>query len=124
MKTLFAERLTELLEEKNISKRECARLTNISAQSISDWSTGKISPTAENILTLSVFFNVTTDFLLGIEEYNIKTIKKSNESLTKQEQELLSMFAFLDEDEKGKILDDCKYFYNKHINKNTSQKRA
>ena len=67
MNNKFAERLTDLLNEKGISKRECARLCNISAQSISDWTTGKIQPTAEMIYIICVNLNESADYLLGLD---------------------------------------------------------
>ena len=74
MKNKFAEKLTELLIEKEISKRECARICGISAQSISDWTTGKIQPTAESIYIICKTFNESADYLLGLEtESNNKT---------------------------------------------------
>ena len=36
--------------------------------SVSDWSTGKVQPTAENIYMVSVFFGVSADYLLGLED--------------------------------------------------------
>ena len=68
MKNIFDKRLSDLLKEKGLSKRELGKLTEISAQSISDWSTGKVQPTAENIYILATFFNVSTDYLLGLED--------------------------------------------------------
>ena len=115
MNNLFAEKLTELLEEKNISKRECARQTNISAQSISDWSTGKILPTAENIFILAKFFNVSADFLLGLEEErSYGKITEKKDEIPYKEKKLLKAFSVLQEDEKDKIIADCEYFANKH----------
>lgn len=70
MENKFAERLTELLNEKGLSKREAARICNISAQSISDWSTGKIQPTAEMIYIICTKFNESADYILGIEDEN------------------------------------------------------
>ena len=81
MENKFAERLTEVLEEKGLSKRKCATLCGISAQSISDWTTGKIQPTAEMIFILCKVLNESADYLLGltdIEEkpnHNIKYYK-------------------------------------------------
>lgn len=70
MENKFAERLTELLKEKGISKRECARVCNVSAQSVSDWTTGKIQPTAEMIYIICTKLNESSDYLLGIEDEN------------------------------------------------------
>lgn len=36
--------------------------------SISDWTNGKVQPTAENIYAVAVFFDVTADYLLGLED--------------------------------------------------------
>ena len=106
MKNIFDKRLTDLLKEKELSKRELGKLTQISAQSISDWSTGKVQPTAENIYTLAKFFNVSTDYLLGLEdETGAKTeIKNKNdvvkkilsEDLTKEEIEMIKKIRVMD----------------------------
>lgn len=68
MKNIFAKRLSELIEEKCISKRNLAQKIGVSAMSISDWSTGKVQPTAENIYLVAQFFDVTSDYLLGLED--------------------------------------------------------
>ena len=68
MKNLFAERLSILLKENKMSKRALARETGLSAMSISDWSTGKIQPTAESIYIIANYFSVSSDFLLGLED--------------------------------------------------------
>ena len=68
MENKFAEKLTEILEEKGISKRECARICKISAQSVSDWTTGKIQPTAEMIYLICKNLNESADYLLGLTE--------------------------------------------------------
>ena len=68
MKNLFPQRLTELLKINKISKRALAREIGVSAASISDWSTGKVQPTAENIYLIAKYFNETSDYLLGLED--------------------------------------------------------
>ncbi|MCX4363769.1 MAG: helix-turn-helix transcriptional regulator [Clostridia bacterium] len=68
MKNLFPQRLTELLKTNNISKRKLAKEIGVSAMSVSDWSTGKVQPTADNIYMVAVFFNESADYLLGLED--------------------------------------------------------
>ncbi|MBE5751370.1 MAG: helix-turn-helix transcriptional regulator [Clostridiales bacterium] len=68
MKNLFAVRLTDLLKENNLSKRGFAEKIGVSAMSISDWTNGKVQPTAENIYIIAVYFDVTADYLLGLED--------------------------------------------------------
>jgi len=68
MKNLFAVRLTDLLKENNLSKRGFAEKIGVSAMSISDWTNGKVQPTAENIYIIAVYFDVTADYMLGLED--------------------------------------------------------
>ena len=66
MKNLFASRLTDLLKEKELSKRSFAKQIGVSAASVADWSNGKVQPTAENIYIIAKFFEVSSDYLLGL----------------------------------------------------------
>lgn len=68
MKNIFSVRLAELLKENNLSKRAFAQKIGVSAMSVSDWSTGKVQPTAENIYIVAVYFDVSADYLLGLED--------------------------------------------------------
>lgn len=64
----FAARLTELLSENKISKRELAKRIGVSATSIFDWSTGRIQPTVENVYLICEYFQVSADYLLGLKD--------------------------------------------------------
>lgn len=68
MRNLFPQRLTELLETNHISKRKLAKEIGVSAMSVSDWSTGKVQPTAENIYLIAKYFNESADYLLGLAD--------------------------------------------------------
>lgn len=68
MKNQFSTRLTELLLEIGLSKRAFAQRIGVSAMSISDWTTGKVQPTAENIYLIAECLDVSADYLLGLED--------------------------------------------------------
>lgn len=68
MRNKFAARLNELLADNEISKRSLAKKIGVSATSISDWSTGKIQPTAENIYLIAEYFQISADYLLGLKD--------------------------------------------------------
>ena len=67
VKNKFAVRLNELLTENKISKRELAKKIGVSATSISDWSTGKIQPTVENVYLIAEYFQISADYLIGLK---------------------------------------------------------
>lgn len=64
----FGEKLKYLRKELGIGQNQLAEQLNISNASISYWETGKQLPSAEAVYKLSVFFNVSADYLLGIDE--------------------------------------------------------
>ena len=63
----FAERLKELRLEKGLSQRELACLTGISQNAIAFWENEKRVPNANAVATLAMFFEVSADYLLGLE---------------------------------------------------------
>ena len=65
---LFTERLKELRCEKGLSQAELAKALNVSQRSISSWETGFRQPDFETLALISQFFEVTADYLLGIEK--------------------------------------------------------
>ena len=65
---LFTERLKELRCEKGLSQTELAKALNVSQRSISSWETGFRQPDYETLILIAKYFDVTTDYLLGIEK--------------------------------------------------------
>ena len=64
----FIERLKELRLEKGISQDQLAKATGISQSAIAHWEIGERIPNAYAIIILARFFNVSTDYLLGVED--------------------------------------------------------
>ena len=64
----FAERLKELRTDKGLSQRELAKLLNISHVALSQWENESRTPNAEAVVILAKFFEVTTDYLLGVSD--------------------------------------------------------
>lgn len=63
---IFKERLKDLRHEKKLSQAELAKHIGVSQRSISSWETGFRQPDYETLEKLAAFFDVSTDFLLGI----------------------------------------------------------
>lgn len=64
---IFAERLSELRKERGLSQRALASETSISPSAIKQWENESRVPNAEAVVVLAKFFNVSTDYLLGLE---------------------------------------------------------
>jgi transcriptional regulator with XRE-family HTH domain len=63
----IAEKLKELRAEKNMTLRDMAKLLNISHVSYLRWEQGATEPNIQNIRKLCKIFDVTSDYLLGLE---------------------------------------------------------
>lgn len=67
-RTLFPERLRELLEKHNMTYTDLSNALGINKSTISMWKSGKIIPKAETILLISDYFKVSPDYLMGRDE--------------------------------------------------------
>jgi transcriptional regulator with XRE-family HTH domain len=65
---IFANRLKELRFENKLGQNQLANLLELSNASISYWENGKQEPSASAIYKLAKHFNVSADFLLGLED--------------------------------------------------------
>ena len=64
----FGDRLKSLRNEFGVGQNQLAKDLSISNASVSYWETGKQIPSAEVIFKLSKYFNVSADYLLGIDD--------------------------------------------------------
>ena len=60
--------LRSIREDKDITQKEVARYLNVSQNTYSQYETGIISLTAETLIKLSDFYDVSIDYLLDRSE--------------------------------------------------------
>ncbi|AJW76948.1 repressor [Marinitoga sp. 1197] len=65
---MLKDRLKKLRQDKGLTQEELAKKLNITRKSISAYETGRATPSPEMLKVIAEFFNVTTDYLLGIDE--------------------------------------------------------
>lgn len=65
---ILSTRLKELRAEKKISLDRLGKIIGVSDTAIMKWEQNKSEPTAVNIVQLATYFNVTADYLLGLED--------------------------------------------------------
>lgn len=64
----FNERLKALREDKDLTQTELAKAVNVTQRNISFYETGTNEPDIKTIIALAKFFNVTTDYILGLSD--------------------------------------------------------
>ena len=68
MKNKFAVRLKELREDRGLTQAKLANELNYTQTTIAKWDSGDRVPRVNDIIALSEFFGVTTDYLLGLQD--------------------------------------------------------
>ena len=62
---MFAENLKNLRTTSKVGQKELANLLNISVKTVSHWETGYCEPSIAQLITLSDFFGISIDELVG-----------------------------------------------------------
>jgi transcriptional regulator with XRE-family HTH domain len=72
----FAERVKILRTEKSLSQKKLADNFNLDATTVAKWELGSF-PNENTIKGLCEYFNVTTDYLLGLSDIKVQSVKES-----------------------------------------------
>lgn len=65
-KDLFRDRLKTLRKDKKLTQAEAAELFGVSRTCYSSWELGQSCPPLNDLFSLCIFFNVSSDFMLGL----------------------------------------------------------
>lgn len=66
--SVFGEIIKTLLKEKNLSQAELAAKIGYTQRAVSKWINNQAEPTETAIRKCAVFFEVSADYLLGLED--------------------------------------------------------
>ena len=69
IKEIFSKRLESLIKEKGLNVKSFAKEVNIPYTTVCDWIKMKTFASIEHLPKIAEYFNVSTDFLLGIQEF-------------------------------------------------------
>lgn len=75
----LSEILSELREDRGLTQLEVSRQLHISNSSLSAYETGMRTPHAETLKAFAAFYDVTTDYLLGLTSDSISASVLSEE---------------------------------------------
>ena len=70
----IGKRIKELRKELDYTQNKLAQVLGVTQDSISLWESGKRIPDTQYIIALAKFFNVTSDYLLGLSD-DVSNIK-------------------------------------------------
>lgn len=64
----FGEKLKELRKERNLTQKELSKAINCAQSAIFYWETNKQEPTISSLKKLCLFFDISADYFLGLED--------------------------------------------------------
>jgi transcriptional regulator with XRE-family HTH domain len=67
---IFCERLRELRKEKGLSQKALAEILQTTNSSVCDWEKGRSQPDLTMLAKIAGYFEVSADYLLGLENEN------------------------------------------------------
>jgi len=70
----FAKRLRDLLDKRNKTNKELADFISVSQQAVNLYASGNSQPTIDKLVKIARFFNVSTDYLLGISDISSQDV--------------------------------------------------
>lgn len=65
---MLSEKLYKLRKKQGLSQEQLAEKLEVSRQAISKWETGQALPEGDKLLTISRYFGVSLDYLMGEDE--------------------------------------------------------
>ena len=72
---MLGQRIGELRRSFGWSQVDLAKRLGVAKQTVSNWENENIQPSIEMLLRLAQTFNVTTDYLLGLEEAPLLSVE-------------------------------------------------
>ncbi|MBC3899705.1 MAG: helix-turn-helix domain-containing protein [Firmicutes bacterium] len=89
-------RIKILRQLKDINQAELGKIVGVGKTTISNYETGYSVPDLDTLIKLAEYFNVTTDYLLGLTDDFISQNKDESQTfghLSRNEKELLEIFS-------------------------------
>lgn len=118
-RSVFSERLNELRTKNNIMAKNIASDIGVSKQAFSQYEKQLSTPSADVLIAIAEYFNVSIDYLTGLKDTPNISEKSEELTITHEEIELLEDFRLLNKYEqniiRGKI---SELIYNKNIDNN------
>ncbi len=65
---MYGDRIKALRKDKKITQNDLAKILNLTQDSISLWEKNKRLPDTPYIILLAMYFGVSSDYLLGLED--------------------------------------------------------
>ena len=102
---MIADRIKYLRDQKGITQSDLARKIGITRSGVNSWEMGISVPSTQYIVVLAEFFDVSTDYLLGVERSSTISVKGLDQKDIMIVKSMIDHLRF----KNGKIADEIDY---------------
>lgn len=88
-------RIRELREDRDLRQSDISQITGIDQRTLSNYETGKTNPDSFAIIKLAEFFEVSTDYLLGVSDYNFYNSQNVLKEISDIQSRLDNLYDFI-----------------------------
>ncbi len=99
-------RFRECREASGLTQKYVALTLGVKGPSVSNWESGKTTPTTENVAALAKLYNVSVDYLLGRDEGHPQT---SPSPADRQRRDVEAMLRAMSEADLEKVYDYARF---------------
>lgn len=107
--------IADLRYKEHLTQSDLAKIVGVSKGAVGMWETNKRYPTTENLICLSKYFHVTTDYILGLSQDKSSDMDDSPknsvsncETLTDRQANMFRSFNKLNDDNQDIIIGETK----------------
>ena len=98
-------RILEIAKERGISNQELCRVLNGDRNKIDNWKNGKSKPTVEELANLIRYFNISSDYLLGLVDEKKEIIIMNNDKVIIFSSDLAEFFSYIESEPEREMID-------------------
>ena len=80
---MISERIKELRARSNMSQVKLAKALNVSRSTVNAWEMDLSMPTIKYVIEMAKLFNVTSDYILELDNSNVISLSTLNEKQVK-----------------------------------------
>ena len=116
----FGTRLENLLEERNISQKQLSKELHIAPSTLNGYLRRNREPDFTTLIDLATYFNVSTDYLLGIT--NLRLPSTTTDDYNNEEGDLISIYRALKPREQNYLLKQAHIYYDQDMDSTNKKK--
>ena len=98
------DRIKELREEYKITQKQLSEILGVTRTAVSKWEAGENGPNSEILVKLADYFNVSTDYLLGLTETKNAPVKLDKDERSEVDKLVWDVISKLTDEQKQLVL--------------------